>query len=86
MSKSTAIVFISSLIVVILSSISIIFPGVIISLAVPQSELNSFELGEAAYAFVLSIITLLTIIILHRKNKLPSKINVILNSISEFEI
>ena len=86
MSKSTAIVFISSLIVVIFSSISIIFPGVIISLAVPQSELNSFELGEAAYAFVLSIITLLTIIILHRKNKLPSKINVILNSIYEFEI
>ena len=86
MSNSITIVFISSLIVAILSSISIIFPGLIISFSVPQSELNSFELGEAAYPFIFSAITLLTFLILYRKNKLPLKINVILNYISEFEI
>jgi hypothetical protein len=86
MSKSTTIVFIASLIVAIFSSVSIIFPGVIISFTVPQSELNPFELGEAAYPFVLSMITLLIITILYKKKQLPSKINIILNSISEFEI
>ncbi len=85
-SRTLPIVFICTISVVVFSLISIIFPGLIISVIDPLTDLNSFELGTLAIPFLVISTIIFSLGILYKQNKLPENIKIKINFILNFEI
>jgi len=80
-------VFLFSLIIVVISSISIIFPALILtSVSGSESDIGSFEHGVWAIPFIIINISLLVFAILYYRKKLPDYVVKTINFILNFEI
>jgi len=81
-------IFLSCLIVVIISFLSLIFPALLIEISndVIKRDVNLFELGKWSVPLIASNVMFIGGYILYKKNKLPLKIRKIFNFIDEKDI
>lgn len=81
-------VFSVTLVVVIMSIISILFPALIVRAASPfqDSLINPFELGVLAPSFFITNFVLLVIAVMHYAKKLPNIIQQSIKFIFDFEV
>jgi len=83
----TYIVFIFTVTVVIFSSVSLIFPALLVtSIVGSESNVNSFELGVWAIPFFVINLTILGFGLLYYRQLLPSVINKFFKSVLNFEL
>jgi hypothetical protein len=85
---SSIIIFSISSFVIILSSISVVFPALLVRLTsgTIQSPISPFELGVFAFPILIVNITFFTFLFLYKKNFLPNFCYKITKSITNFDI
>lgn len=79
-------VFVFAISIVVISSISIIYPAFIIILVSSETDINPFEQGVWAIPFVVINIIIMDIAILYHYKKLPSFVVKAISFILDFEI
>ncbi len=81
-------IFLSCLIVVIVSFLSLIFPALLIEISndIIERDVNLFEFGKWSVPLIVSNSIFIGGYILHKKNKLPLKITKIFNFINDKDI
>ena len=85
-SKTLSAVFICTILIVLFSLVSVIFPALIVSTTSPFTEVEPFEFGALTIPFLLVSIVLFSVGILYKQNKLSGAINNGINFILDFEI
>ena len=80
------IIFSLGFIVILLSIISIIFPGLIISIVDVNLFGESFEMGAIGIPFIITNVIIFSLIALHLKHRLPSIFTIISEKIFSFDL
>ena len=80
------IIFSLGFIVILLSIISIIFPGLIISIVDVNLFGESFEMGVIGIPFIITNVIIFSLIALHLKHRLPSIFTIISEKIFSFDL
>ena len=86
------IVFLFSIVIVLISFVSVIFPALIVgsnTTIIPNVQPvvpNLFELGVWSYGVIISSIVVFGLLYLFYKNKLPSSISKLIKKILDFEV
>lgn len=80
------IIFSLGFIVVLLSSVSIVFPGLIISIIDVNLFGESFEIGTMGIPFIIVNVVVFSLIVLHLKHRLPDIFTIISEKIFSFDL